>query len=150
MKTHNIAVRPYAPATDTSQLSRIWLEASRIAHPFIGERRLLQQQMLIEEKYLPSAETWVAVIDDEPAGFISLLDTFVGGIFVAPDRQGLGIGRTLIAHAMRLKGELTLEVYTSNEQAVRFYTSLGFKELSRRGIDDEGYPFENARLHLTG
>src|SRR5690606_32422572 len=77
MKTHNIAVRPYAPTTDTSQLSRIWLEASRIAHPFIGERRLLQQQTLIEDKYLPSAETWVAVLDDEPAGFISLLDTFV-------------------------------------------------------------------------
>jgi putative acetyltransferase len=49
-----------------------------------------------------------------------------------------------------LKGELSLEAYTENVQAMGFYRSLGFQELSRRAIDDEGYPFENARLRLVG
>jgi ribosomal protein S18 acetylase RimI-like enzyme len=48
------------------------------------------------------------------------------------------------------KGELSLEVYTQNEQAVRFYTALGFLEVSRRSADDEGLPFENAHLRLNG
>nr|WP_272211546.1 GNAT family N-acetyltransferase [Marinicella sp. W31]MDC2877443.1 GNAT family N-acetyltransferase [Marinicella sp. W31] len=109
-----------------------------------------EQKALIETQYLPRAETWVACAGEKHCGFISLLDTFVGGIFVSPERQGSGIGRRLIAHGLSLKGELTLEVYTDNRQAVAFYAALGFRELSRRSIDDDGYPFENARLHLTG
>jgi putative acetyltransferase len=149
MKNNDIPIRAYAPETDRHALLRIWLEASLIAHSFIGEQRLRDQQALIEKRYLPTAESWVACIGDTPAGFISLLDTFVGGIFVAPQRQGLGIGRKLIAHALSLKGELSLEVYTRNMRAMRFYASLGFEELSRRASDDEGLPFENALLRVT-
>ncbi|SCX34135.1 GNAT family N-acetyltransferase [Agrobacterium rosae] len=150
MKNHNVVIRPYTPDSDLRKLSRIWLDASRLAHPFIGEQRLQMQRVLIEDQYLPDAETWVACIDNLPCGFISLLDTFVGGIFVSPDRQGLGIGRRLIAHALNRKGELELEVYTDNRQAMAFYIRLGFQELSRRSRDDEGYAFENARLRLIG
>lgn len=148
MKNHEVVIRPYAPANDLKKLSRIWLDASLIAHPFIGERRLLEQRTLIEDQYLPNAETWVACMDGQPCGFISLLDTFIGGMFVSPDQQGLGIGRQLISHALALKGELELEVYADNQQAVAFYARLGFQELSRRPRDDEGYAFENARLRL--
>lgn len=148
MTYHDFTIRPFAPDADTRTLSRIWLEASRLAHPFIGETRLSSQQSLIETQYLPHAETWVACINGEPAGFISLIDTFIGGLFVAPDQQGMGIGRRLIDHALNLKGELSLEVYTANAQAMRFYSALGFREVSRRPLDDEGYPFENAKLHL--
>ncbi len=94
----------------------------------------MEQRAQIEDKYLPNAETWVACVSDEPSGFISLL----------------GIGRQLIAHALSLKGELSLEVYTDNQQAMTFYAGLGFEELSRRPVDDDGYPFENARLRLIG
>jgi ribosomal protein S18 acetylase RimI-like enzyme len=148
MKNHEVVIRPYAPEDDLKKLSRIWLDASLMAHPFIGEQRLLEQRALIEDQYLPNAETWVACIDGQPRGFISLLDSFIGGIFVSPARQGLGIGRQLIAHALNLKSELELEVYTDNKQAVAFYTRLGFQELSRRPRDDEGHAFENAHLRL--
>lgn len=148
MKNNDISIRAFAPETDTLALSRIWLDASLIAHAFIGEQRLLEQQRLIETQYLPGAESWVACIGGVPAGFISLLDTFVGGIFIAPQRQGLGIGRKLITHALNLKGELSLEVYTRNTGAMNFYASLGFEEVSRRASDDEGLPFENALLRL--
>lgn len=55
---------------------------------------------------------------DQPCGSISLLDEYIGGIFVSPDRQGIGIGRNLVAHALRRKGELELEVDTDNQQAM--------------------------------
>lgn len=145
---HHVVVRPYQAATDLKKLSDIWLQASLRAHPFIGEQRLHDQQRLIEEQYLPNSETWVASDQDTPVGFISLLGTFIGGLFVMPDLQGRGIGRRLVQHCLALKGELSLEVYTRNEQAMRFYTALGFRELSRRPVDDAGMPFENAHLHL--
>ncbi|NPD17137.1 GNAT family N-acetyltransferase [Xinfangfangia sp. D13-10-4-6] len=115
-------------------------------HPFIGEKRLTEQRGLIEREYLPKAETSVACLDGDPVGFISLLGTFIGGIFISPDRQGLGVGRKLIADALARKGELSLEVYTENEQAVRFYNRLGFREVARRDVDDFGFPFPNATL----
>ena len=150
MTIHDFIIRPPAPEDDLETLSRIWFDASLLAHSFIGEERLLAQRVLIEEQYLPNAETWLACLGDEPCGFISLLDTFIGGLFVAPERQGLGIGHRLIAHALGLKGVLELEVYLQNRQAVAFYKGLGFEELSRRASDDEGHPFENARLRLIG
>ncbi|MCC5970877.1 MAG: GNAT family N-acetyltransferase [Pararhodobacter sp.] len=150
MKTLNMVIRPFDAATDIEKLSDIWFDASLRAHPFIGEQRLMEQRQLIKDKYLPEAETWVALRLGKPAGFISLLDTFIGGIFVAPDQQGQGIGRKLIAFAMERKGQLALEVYTRNTQAVAFYTALGFREVSRRPTDDEGHPFENAHLRLNG
>lgn len=150
MNGQTVVIRPYDGAADTRKLSQIWLDASEKAHFFLGRPRLLEQRRLIEEKYLPGAETWVACQGGEPVGFISLVDDFVGWIFVAPDRQGLGIGRRLIAHALDRKGALSLEVYTRNAQALRFYGSLGFREISRRPTDDAGLPFENAHLRLNG
>lgn len=150
MKNLNISMRAYEQAADLQALSAIWFGASHRAHAFIGRERLLEQRILIETQYLPSAGTWVACYQGKPAGFISLLDTFIGGLFVAPDYQGHGIGRLLVAHALKLKGKLRLEVYTENARAFSFYKSLGFEELSRRAEDDEGPPFENADMLLKG
>ena len=148
MENTNVVIRPYDGDRDLKTLSNIWFDASMKAHPFIGEARLIEQRRLIEEEYLPNAETLVACLDGEAVGFISLLGTFVGGIFIAPERQGLGIGRRLIAEALVQTGELSLEVYTENEQAVRFYDKLGFREVSRRAVDDFGFPYPNATLNL--
>ncbi len=150
MKIIETKIRAYQAATDLEPLSIIWLDASLLAHAFIGENRLLEQRTLIETEYLPNAETWVACRSGEPAGFISLMDNFIGGLFVAPHHHGQEIGRMLVAHALELKGELLLEVYTDNRRALSFYKTLGFKELSRRATDDEGMPFENVRMRLKG
>lgn len=146
MKNVDLFIRAYDEASDLQTLSAIWFDASLRAHPFIGEERLREQRIVVETIYLPKAETWVACHHGEPVGFISLLETFIGGLFVAPERQGLGAGRALVGHALALKGELSLEVYTANDQACRFYASLGFEEIARRPMDDEGLPFENAHL----
>lgn len=149
MTQHLLHIRPYEAQTDLKPLSAIWFDASLRAHPFIGRSRLLEQRRLIEEVYLPQAETSVACQGVTPVGFISLLDTFVGGLFVAPVAPNMGVGHTLICHAFDRTGELTLEVYSANEQAIRFYRALGFSEISRRAVDDDGYPFPNVTLCLT-
>ncbi|MFD1745396.1 GNAT family N-acetyltransferase [Rhizobium helianthi] len=148
MKSTDLVIRPYDAAADLTRLSAIWLSASRIAHPFIGEQQLQEQQVLVETLYLPTAETWVASMTGEAVGFISLLDQFIGGLFIEPCRQGEGIGRALVQHALARKGDLSLDVYTQNRQAFGFYLKLGFQEVSRRSADDQGLPFENARLLL--
>ena len=47
--THTkVSIRPYQ-AADKAALSRIWLDASREAHAFLGEDRLQEQKNLVEE-----------------------------------------------------------------------------------------------------
>lgn len=148
MNNQHLTIRAYLDA-DQKKLSSIWLEASLNAHPFLGRQRLLEQQKLIENIYLPQAETWVACSGDEPVGFIGLIDTFIGGLFVAPSRQGEGIGKALVAYALRLKGELSLDVYAHNESAHRFYIGQRFKEISQNPVDNEGLPFPIIRMHRS-
>lgn len=130
-------------ASDLHTLSAIWFDASLLAHAFLGEARLREQRALIEAVYLPKAETWVACRAGEPVGFIGLLDSSIGGLFVAPAMHGHGIGRALVEHALALKGALDLEVYADNLDARAFYARLGFDEISRRDEEDEGLPFAN-------
>ncbi|MCL7997297.1 GNAT family N-acetyltransferase [Brucella sp. 21LCYQ03] len=147
MKNMSITIRTYQ-AADKQTLSSIWYRASLEAHAFLGSDLLSKQQKLIEDVYLDKAETWVAILNDKPVGFIGLLDCFIGGLFVDPSAQGQGIGCSLIEHALNLKGELFLEVYADNKQACRFYTHLGFQEVSCRAEDDNGLPFANIQMQL--
>lgn len=149
MNNTSVQIRPFDAARDTQTLSLIWLNASLLAHPFIGTQRLREQRKLIEDTYLPNSETFVAEVCGHPIGFISLIDDFVGGLFVSPNWQGKGVGRKLIGHALTIRDALTLNVYTENAQAMGFYKSLGFREVARSSHDDDGMPFENARLQLT-
>lgn len=146
MSNKNLSIRPYRPS-DQQLLSSIWFEASMTAHAFLGEQRLRQQQKLIEDIYLPQAETWVACLKDEAVGFIGLIDTFIGGLFVSPSCQGQGIGKALVCHALRLKQELALNVYVANDDACQFYLRQGFQEIARNPVDDEGLPFPIIRMY---
>ncbi len=146
MRETRFVIRPYRAETDLARLSAIWFEASVRAHPFIGKTRLSRQRQRVERDYFPSARTFVALVEDEPVGFISLLGDFVGALFVRPDRQGQGFGRALLEHALAETPLLELEVYAANQAALGFYRSMGFREVSRRSTDDDGLPFESVRM----
>jgi putative acetyltransferase len=138
-------IRPYI-SEDQDQMVEIWHEASRVGHPFLSEQDLGEQMVLVRDVYLPKAENWVAVEAGQPLGFIGLLDSFVGGLFVRPSVHGQGVGRVLIAHAANLKGRLEVEVYALNQGALEFYRRLGFTETGRREKDEEGRPLELVHL----
>ncbi len=139
------AIRAYSDA-DSARLLDIWLAASRFGHPFLGEETLVRQRRIVEELYLGQAEIWVAEQAGQVVGFIGLLETFIGGLFVDPPRHGGGHARGLVEHAARLKPFLELDVYAANPVARGFYRHLGFKEIGRRPQDDEGRPFELIRM----
>ncbi len=142
-------IRPYEQ-TDTAQLVSIWRAASEQAHSFFAKEQLDHNERLVRDIYLPKAENWVLSVENDPVGFIGLIDHFIGGLFVAPLRHGHGYGRALVDHAAQLKGRLELEVYSRNQSAVRFYQRLGFVEISRRPTDDHGLPFELIKMQRDG
>jgi putative acetyltransferase len=108
----------------------IWLKASRAGHPFFSEEELLRQYDLVKHHYLPIAEMWV-YDSGTVQGFIGMLGTTIGGLFVHPQASGKGIGTRLIRHIADLRGPLSVEVFSANTRAISFYRRCGFIECER-------------------
>lgn len=143
---HGLVLRRYAPADCDAALA-IWSEASRIAHPFVEGEGAGERLRRVRDIYLPEAETWVAEEDGEVVGFIGLLGSEIGGLFVAPGRQGGGLGRRLVRHAADIKGDLILEVFERNAAARAFYGRLGFVEDGRRDDPETGHALVRMTRH---
>lgn len=86
-------------------------------------------------------DTGVAEADTAPVGCIACDEGFVAELWVAPTCHRQGVGRALMQWAedrIRARGCETvgLECYESNENAMRFYSSLGYAVTKR-------FPSEN-------
>lgn len=135
--SEEVKVRRYR-AADEDAVVAVWSRAAKEAHPFVvGEGEGVRESKM-RTVYLVEADNWVAESASGIVGLLGLLGSEIGGLFVAPDAQGQGIGRILVEHAAALHGPVTLEVYERNTSARRFYERMGFVELGRR-IDDEGH-----------
>ncbi|MBF6352006.1 GNAT family N-acetyltransferase [Nocardia flavorosea] len=140
-------IRPYRPE-DEEAVVGLWSRASRIAHPFIANEGAGERERKLREIYLVEADNWVA---ENPAGgvvgLMGLLGSEIGGLFVDPGAQKMGIGKQLVAHALRLHGRVTLDVFELNTAARAFYARLGFREIGRHPESDTG--FTAITLELT-
>jgi putative acetyltransferase len=121
-----------------------WESGTAIAHPFLTEDFLEQEQYNIPNLYLPIADTWVVEDDGQVIGFMALLGNEVGAIFVNVESHHTGAGRALMDKAQDLHGELEVEVFKENSVGRRFYANYGFEELAESIHEPTG----NALLRL--
>ena len=133
-------IRCYRPE-DNACLTDIWYRASLVSHAFLPSDLIETQKEIVAERYLPETENWVAWVDGKPAGFIGLMESFISGLFVAPEQQGSGIGAALLTHAGSIRNTLFLEVYAANRRACSFYRRNGFSGVKRRETDNNGLAF---------
>ena len=140
-------IRPYEDR-DLNDVLDVWNAATRLAHPFLDNVFLRDERKAIAEVYLPMAETWVFILDTGVVGFIALLGDEVGGLYVAPDHHGQGIGRQLVDHARGLRGHLEVEVFKANTLGRRFYDRYGFVLMKERIHEETGQPL--LRLKWSG
>lgn len=84
---------------------------------------------------------WVYLGDGQLRGYAVMSyaagEAHLLNIAVAPDWQGLGIGRSLLRHVLRHAerigaGEMFLEVRPSNASALALYQDMGFELIGRR------------------
>jgi GNAT superfamily N-acetyltransferase len=83
---------------------------------------------------LPASDVRVTVaeIDGMVVGFSAVKAGWLDHLYVAPDRQGDGIGGSLLQAAMTENpGGLSLWAFEANHQAIAFYARAGFEEVLR-------------------
>ena len=131
---------------DFGELLDVWYDAAQIAHPFWTRDFLEQERKNISQEFLPIAETWVFEKEGRVVGFIALLGNEVGGIFVAPTRQGQGIGRALMDHARASRDHLELDVFEANKIGKAFYAAYGFAVVGERLDEKTGRQLLRLRL----
>ena len=123
---------------DTDALITIWDKAEPLAHPFLSDEVRDQVRRDTVNFYLPNAETWVLENDSAPVGFIAMIGTEIGGLFLDPSEQGKGLGRHMVDHIVAIKGPLTVEVFKDNKIGLPFYRRYGFVVTGEGVFDASG------------
>jgi len=138
-------IRRYDPG-DRAALLAVWVDSAAVAHPFWTAARFEDERRDIVEQFLPVAETYVFERNGAVVGFISLLGNEVGGIFVAPQYHGQGIGTALMDWARDSRDVLELDVFEANEIGRAFYAAYGFAVVEQRVDEATGLPVLRLRL----
>lgn len=131
---------------DLSGVMSTWENANEFAHPFLTKDFVDKVRSDIPSIYLPNAETWVAECSGEVVGFISLLGSEIGAVFVQPSHHRNGIGFALIKRAQELRGDVEVEVFDLNRVGRDFYSKCGFTFISGHIHEESGQKVLRLRL----
>lgn len=119
---------------DIDTVMKIWLETNTTAHDFI-ENGYWHSNFDAVKNILPNATIFVYEHNGSVRGFISLMDSYIAGIFICNELQSKGIGKQLLNYVKYKYNELTLQVYKKNTRAVQFYLREGFT-ISKEQLDE--------------
>jgi len=139
-------IRAYKES-DLNAVLDSWEAATRLAHEFMADNFIALQRKNVAEVYLPNTDTWVAEVDGDVMGFIALMGSEVGAIFLQPSHHGKGIGKALMDKAQSLHGNLEVEVFKENTIGRNFYSKYGFELLEEKFHEPTGQ--ELLRLKYT-
>ncbi len=140
-------IRP-SRRSDGDRVVDIWRAAVDATHHFLTaeDRQAIDRQV---QQFLPHSPLWLAVDPrDQAIGFMGLSGPHVDALFIDPAFHGIGVGRELIALALRFHPAITTDVNEQNLRAIGFYERLGFVRFGRSPIDDHGRPYPLLHLRL--
>lgn len=134
---------------DLADVLDVWYSASLEAHSFLSDEFFETERRLIAEEWLPASETFVFEMDGRVVGSVSMNGNEVGGLFVSPEYQNRGVGRSLLDHVAASRKYLELDVFKANTAARRFYESYGFRFVNEHINDETNLPELRLRLDMN-
>lgn len=123
---------------DTNAVASVWLAASKLAHPFLSEEFLIQEESNLRNIYLQHAKVWVSEVDGDVIGFIAMIENEIGGLFLEPNFHGKGYGRGMVDFVVSKMGPVRVDVFQDNKIGRSFYDGYGFVEIGKYQHEDSG------------
>ncbi|UIP00011.1 GNAT family N-acetyltransferase [Halobaculum sp. CBA1158] len=165
----SVEIRPVASPTEFRAAMVVNRDAWRDAYVDILPAEQLESMGVpdgvdLQERYERSTgdgRTFLVAVDREPGAVVGFAgavwgegrkafcerdDAELRALYVAPDRQGEGIGSALLAEAVERApdrhGRLVLETFRENDDARGFYEARGFERVGASSFEVEGtaYP----------
>lgn len=119
--------------TQLDQVMNIWLSSNLEAHSFI-DPDYWKSQVPEVKVAIGKAEVY-CFNDPDVVAFIGLDPDYIAGLFVEKEYRSRGIGKQLLDFVKARHDHLSLDAYTKNEGAIKFYQRNGFSIVSQ--TDDE-------------
>ena len=122
-------IRRYEPP-DFDAVNDLWRRSRLRAFPDLQARKghtAEEDREYFRDVVLVRHDVWVVELDGRVAGLLAIAGDFIDQLYVDPDHQRKGLGRTLIAHARRLSPSgLRLSTFQINHAGRAFYEGQGF------------------------
>ena len=101
--------------------------------------------LTIQHDYIAFNETWMAVVQDEPAAYYSLKqddELWLDNLWVHPAHMGKGLGKDLFTHALersRICSASKLKI-EADPNAQSFYEHMGARKVGEHRSEIDGQP----------
>jgi GNAT superfamily N-acetyltransferase len=133
-----------ATDADSDAVAEVWLSSYKQALPTVQRAHDdADVYRYTREHWVAQTECWVADDDGQVVAMMVLAPGWVEQLYVAPSRQGEGVGRLLLDRAKeRSDGNLQLWTFQVNDRARRFYERNGFAavEMTDGATNEEREP----------
>ena len=130
-------------------LVELWEASVRATHLFLNDDEVKRIKGYVPQALAAVPHLVAADRSGRPAGFLGVDGERIEMLFLAPEARGRGLGRALLAYAVRQYGAREVTVNEQNPQAVGFYEHMGFRTYRRTDRDEEGGPYPLLYMRLT-
>ena len=120
-----------AQAGDAESVARLFRAVRRACLPYLPDLHTAAEDLaFFRDRVFAECEVWVAQADTLD-GFIAFRTGWVDHLYVRPECHRQGLGKALLALAMKRHAPLRLWVFQRNTAAIGFYRARGFRAIER-------------------
>jgi putative acetyltransferase len=120
-----------AEAYDAAAVARLFRSVRRACLPYLPDLHTAEEDLgFFRDRVFAECEVWVAQADAID-GFVAFRTGWVDHLYIRPECQRQGLGKALLAVAMRAHVPLRLWVFQRNVTAIGFYRANSFREIER-------------------
>ena len=124
--------------------------------PDFVEKHTPERQLEYLQSKMKSGTKVYLLVDEKPAGIVSVTGSLIEDLYVLPDMQNRGYGTALLQFAIRQCAHTpTLWILENNTSAERLYHRMGFQRTGKRncitnGLDEIEMLFTGTFPRITG
>lgn len=124
-----VTLRRLTP-TDASDIARVHRASFDDRLPWLSGIHTPDEDLAyFRDTVCATCAVWGGFEGHRLIGFIAFRDGWIDHLFVAPERQGVGLGTSLLDQAKAAQKRLRLWTFQRNDGARNFYESHGFVQI---------------------